>query len=104
MDYIMISFGHIADTTCYFQIIVFCLVFFRELYSAGLNGQIIVWDVKSKTTVKEFSCSAKKTLRQIVLHDNKLWCCTLKLMYLLSLCFSVIHTISEIHVVLKMVH
>jgi hypothetical protein len=61
------------------------LMYINRIYSAGLNGQILVWDSASKAKVQtilldfggEDDYNKDHTLRQICCRNNVLLCCML---------------------------
>lgn len=65
------------------------LMYIDRIYSAGLNGQILVWDSASKAQVQtllvdfgdEEDDDKKEILRQICCRNNVLLCCTFLLNY-----------------------
>ena len=48
----------------------------REVWSASLNGQIILWNPESRESIRQISLQKVKTLRKLMVIGEKLWCAT----------------------------
>ena len=65
--------------TFLFNVIEICFkIELRSVYTAGLNGFVLIWDAETRKKCGQFQMAggdSETVLLKIHYHGHKLWCC-----------------------------